>query len=426
VNKKRSPQSDLGILGLLLALIVLGAAAQFLADANGLKYENLGTLIWMTITAVSFILGLLYFAQFVLPQRDQEGWAEGLRLLGRFYLSSGQRYVSSATRGGARSQGRRRRKKKGEGGMGETAVIPPSFNAVQAGVVRGEYAITINKGTHFIRPGGPGFVMLFRGEKVDQIIDLRPQKRSQPVTATTRDGIPVDTSASVTFRVRQAVPRNHSDPLVHAYDRDVLFAVSNFTRIDQDGNKLPWTEQLALMAAAELSDELSTYLIDELQQSNARFSVRSEISQRIHRKLAQKAEVNGIELQSVGIGPITVPKEILDQRIKTWQAEWQRKITERHAKGDAEAIQQIKKARARAQIEIIEKITQSIESMRYRENSNLTEIITLRMIEALEEATTHSSVQVQGLVPQQVMANLVLDASNQMQLWMQRQAEDEA
>ena len=84
--------------------------------------------------------------------------------------------------------------------------------------------------------------------------------------------------------------------------------------------------------------------------------------------------------------------------------------------GNAEAVRRIKKARARAQIEIIENITQNIDSVRRAGDTDLSNIITLRMIEALEEGLSSESLQ--ALIPQQIMTNLVMDTSNQMQSWL--------
>jgi hypothetical protein len=54
--------------------------------------------------------------------------------------------------------------------------------------------------------------------------------------------------------------------------------------------------------------------------------------------------------------------------------------------------------------------------MHQQDQASLNEIITLRMIEALEEAMADGSAQ--ALIPQQVITRLVMDASNQMQHWM--------
>lgn len=430
MSKKRGSnrKPELGALRLLLALVVLAGIGAFLADANGVPYGNLGALIWITITAVAFIFGLLTYAQYVLPLPGNEGWAEGLNLLARHYVSSAQHYLENIGGSSTPPQPRRRRRR-GEGKK-EAAPKPPretlapSFNIVRAGIVPGHQVLALAKGNRFTRVDGPGFVMLYRGEAVSNAIDLRPHKRVLPVEANTRDGIPIDTRVSVSFQVRQLPDAYAFDPLVYPYDPDAIFPVSTYTRTDEDGVVHPWTEQLAPLAAALLRNELSTYLLDELQQQNTgTVNVKKEIQQRIRRRLLREADTHGIDLLSVGVGPIMVPESITEQRVKTWQAEWQRKIAVRHAAGDAEAVRRVKQARARAQIEIIEKITQSIEAMRRHEHTNLTEIITLRMIEALEEATSDDSVQ--ALIPQHVMANLVMDASSQMQDWINRTREDE-
>jgi hypothetical protein len=164
--------------------------------------------------------------------------------------------------------------------------------------------------------------------------------------------------------------------------------------------------------------------LNELQQvGTAGTAPLDTIKKEIKRQLDPVADRHGIELLSVGVGPLAPPEAVAQQRVKTWQAEWQHKMWSENATSTAEATRRIKKARARAQVEIIENITHNIESMRRDSNSNLTEIITLRMIEALEEALSEES-PVRALIPQQVMANLVLDTSSEMRSWLNKPAED--
>lgn len=426
-QRNRSPQRpELGFLGLLLTLAVLGAVAAFFRDTAGLRFGNLGALIWMTIAVIAFALGILYFAQYVLPRRGNEGWGEGLQLLVRFYFAAGQNYLERQMGGGggARRSGPRRRSdvKTERPEKRRDLDLPTSFKLARAGIVPSHQALVINQGNTFARVAGPGFVMLFRRERVAQVVDLRPHKRSQPVQATTRDGIPVGTSVSVTFQVRQRVENDPFDPMLYPYDPDAVFQVSTFNSIDESGETRAWYAQLAPQAAALLASELSAYTLDDLQQRDARGErVQREVKQRVQRQLERSAAAHGLTLTGFGIGAFSFPDKIMEQRIKAWQAAWQRRIEEKHAAGDAEAARRLKQARARAQIEIIEKITESIESLRQQGETNLTEVITLRMIEALEEATGSDSVQ--ALIPQQVMANLVMDASNQMQRWLGRPQE---
>lgn len=422
MNNDSNQRSELGIFGLLLAMIILGTIVAFLADYNGLRYGNLGALIWIGVTLFTFLFGLLFYAQYVLPKQGHEGWTEGFELLTRYYFTMGESALGGSSQNRQVRSGPRRLGSK-KAPKASPRVLPPSFTYVRAGIVPGHKVITLLKGNNFSRAAGPGFVLLYRKERIDKVIDLRPQKRSQEVIGTTRDGIPIETTVSVTFRVQQS-GNPTTDPLIYPFDKESIFLISSYTTVDEDGVTRYWDDQLAPLAASELSNELSTYNIDELQHSSGEHSIKNEIKQRIQRKLGRIAVEHGLELMGIGIGHFSFPERIAEQRIKTWQAEWQRKIDVKHAAGDAEAVRRIKQARARAQIEIIERITQSIDSMQRQENTNLTEIITLRMIEALEEATTNDSVQ--ALIPQQVMTNLVLDASNQMQSWLSRRTDGES
>ena len=141
-----------------------------------------------------------------------------------------------------------------------------------------------------------------------------------------------------------------------------------------------------------------------------------EIKNRIKQALERELEAHGIEIVAVGVDLLALPPAVMEQRIKTWQADWQRRLMIQQASSSAESLRRIKNARARAQIEIIENITQNIDRVRRTGEAELSNIITLRMIEALEEAQANASLY--ALMPQQVLTNLVMSTSEQMQQWL--------
>lgn len=291
---------------------------------------------------------------------------------------------------------------------------------LRAGILHSNHTLAVVKFNKFQRAAGPGFVVLDRRELIKQVVDLRPHFRAQPVAAMTRDGIPVDTAVFVTFQVQQQPETYLDDSVPYPFDQQAIFHVSHAASIDAEYQERNWTDRVIAQAATFLTDEISRYTLDELYRADeAGVPVISEIKQQIGRQLARRMEQDGISVHGVGMGQITIPEAVAAQRIKRWQAGWQRKIKMKEVAGDAEAVRRIKKARARAQIKIIETIAQNIDAMRQTENVDLTEIIMLRMIEALEEAVSDSSVR--ALVPQQVISNLVMDTSQQMQAWMKRQ-----
>jgi regulator of protease activity HflC (stomatin/prohibitin superfamily) len=120
----------------------------------------------------------------------------------------------------------------------------------------------------------------------------------------------------------------------------------------------------------------------------------------------------GLDVLAVSVGRLTLPEDVTRQRIKTWRSRWQKEIQVQQARGDAETIRRVKRARARVQVEIIHNIIQNIERMRRQDAADLSQIVLLRMIEVLEEASADASVQ--ALIPEQVITDLLLDTSSQM------------
>ena len=76
-------------------------------------------------------------------------------------------------------------------------------------------------------------------------------------------------------------------------------------------------------------------------------------------------------------------------------------------------MQRIKLAQARAEIEIIATITESIQAMQRSEDTQLTDIVTIRMLEAMREAAEDE--QVKAMVPSQA-----LDTMKELQGWLQK------
>lgn len=382
-----------------------------MVDYHKVPYGSLGSLIWITITAVSFMLGLLFYAQYMLPLPDNIGWSEGLALLIRYNINAASSYLENI------GQQQRRRQQDPR-----TRNLPPSFGFLKAGITQSHEIVTLAQGDQYTRSDGPGFIKLYRAERVTNLIDLRPQKRTLPIRANTGDAIPVETSVTVTFRIRQTGLQTNDPNLIYPYASDAIFLVSTYNSIDENGQVQPWTNQIAPQAVALVNQELSKYSLDQLQHPSTPPTALDKIKHEVRQSLVDTAEPRGVEIMSVSISSLIFPDSVTEQRIKTWQAEWQRKIDMHAAASNAQATRRIKEARARAEIEMIERITESIASLRREENANLNEIITLRMIEALEEAMADDSVQ--ALIPQQVMSRLVLDASNQMQEWMNQAPEN--
>ena len=412
MTPKPQERKEWGMLGLLLALLLLAFLGRFLRDSQGVSHQWLVSYSWLGIAVATFALALIYYAQYVSPLRGEEGWVAGLLLLLDAYIKTAEKRLE-------RSQPNQKKSKKSTSPT-EVDKLPASLKSLNAGFIKGHQVLAITKGTRYVRPAGPGFVVLYKGEQIWRVIDLRPQRRSQTVTTKTRDGIPIETTISVTFQVRREQAGGFDgtdDDLLYPFDPEAIFHVSYDETVDEHGNLLPWTQQLTPPAAATLANEIPKHTLNELTRAEEGLSPLETIKLTITRELQRRFLPKGIDVLAVGVGGLTLPEEVRDQQFLTWQADWLRRIRTTNASGSAEALRRVKRARARAQIEIIESITSSIDTMRREEGADLSQIIMLRMIEALEDAVSAGSVQ--ALVPQQIIAGLVGDASRQMQSWVE-------
>ncbi len=368
-------------------IVLLVYAVLRFEDYTGRRYGISVGVVWTVGFCATFFFILVYFAQFVLPYRRGESWIEGLNML-----------INNITSGFAP-----------ERPLPTVDIeqdeLPRSFAKLNAGILKSHQVLALYRGNSFSRPIGPGFVRLYPVEAIDEVIDLRDHSRSHPLTVHTRDGIPVTSTASVTFRVRRP---DHvaDDQMPFPYDRDAIFKVSHLSSIELPDRVHPWCNQVAPQAAAYAVSEIARYNFDELPQN------MGEINNRITEDLRQLFSVEGIEIVSASAGSPKPPQEISQQKVNNWRAEWEQKIALQAAEGGLEAQRRLRRARARAQVEIIQTIVQSIEEMRTTGQSDLADIVTLRMIEVLEQAMSNSSTK--GIVADPLLKNMLQDTALQM------------
>lgn len=413
--EERERQFIPGLGFLLLAIILLGAIGSLLHDAKGVPLGAGGALLWGGAVLVSFILGTAYISRRLLPIQGNLGWSEGFRLLWRNY-TMGAANLLYGRRSDPPIPASKRKKI-------NTDELSPSFGLLGAGFLYSHQAAAITRGNGYSRADGPGLVFLHGGESIAKVFDLRPQSRRQSVSAMTRDGIPVETSVSVTFQVRrpasdQRRPRSvENDPIPYPYDRDALFDLTYSSSV-AGSEKRDWTEQVAPQAATMLITEIGKYTLDELL-AGAGAEPLSEIRERIKNGLKeQQADSEyqtiskGIDIVGVGVGSLELPPDVTAKRLTTWQVAWKNRISQETVTGDIEAQRLYAQARARAQVENIENLLTSIEAMRTQSGVNLPEVVMLRLTEILEAvAATRTLTPIASRV---TLANLASEASSEL------------
>ncbi len=385
-ERERQFIPGLGIL--MLTIILLGAIGSLLHDSNGVGFDWAGGILWGGAVFITFLLGTAYISRRLLPIQDNQGWAEGFHLLWRNYWRGAANLLyGRVSEPGPVISGKRKKSRGDE--------LSPSFEHLRAGFLDSHLAAAIVRGNSYSRAAGPGLVLLHGSETISKLFDLRPHSRKMPVSAITRDGIPIETTVSVTFQVRRPSPderrpRSMSmEDVPYPYDPDALFDLMYTASVTND-NKLDWTEQACPQAAAMLVTEIAKYTLDQLLEGAGAEPV-SQIKRKIKSALQEQqldtefqTLSKGMEILSVSIGPVELPDEVIEKRVSTWQVEWQNRVSQELISGDIEAQRLYQQARARAQVENIENLLTSIEAMRRQTGVELHEAVMRQVMEILE------------------------------------------
>lgn len=396
-QSKRQSRNSAVLLILLIIGFSIGAGFLF-QDYREVRYGWFITVLWLVVAAFTCGFGIIYYAQFVLPHHEGENWLEGIAMM-----------LRSATQFGPSASQTQRSIRSSKLPIPDDDALSPSFRTLKAGMVPSHQAVSIGRGDGLVHASGPGFVRLQPGETPVQAIDLRRYVRSSTATANTRDGIPLETKVSIVFQVKQSERDHEGNHLEYPYDRSAVLWVSQLNTFDQENTVRTWSEQLAPQATTYMISEIAQFTLDELWQDPTIFN---GIQQRIRGQLRSTFDEWGIKIHQVKVLPVKVPDEIVEQRLANWRAPWQSQILAQAAAGNAEAMRRVKLARARAQVEIIENVMDSIDEMSQAEEGSLPEIITLRVIDILEDAATKSTSQ--AYLPSQVLASLVSEPTDQM------------
>ena len=207
-------------------------------------------------------------------------------------------------------------------------------------------------GPALVRAAGPGIVFIYPGERVVAALDLRRQSRGATAQALTRDGIECSAHVSVSFGLnpnpsptdaaRGSAPPERgerSQPAYHFNRSSAFHAVYGVALGEKQA--LAWTELPLTVAVERFRDVLSEYKIDELFQPARPDSPQFAAFQSRVNSLVKEAPVlreRGLAVYGVGISGFTMPREVVNQRIQSWQARWQKATIQQEAAAASQAI----------------------------------------------------------------------------------------
>jgi hypothetical protein len=252
-----------------------------------------------------------------------------------------------------------------------------------------------------VRAAGPGVVFVGFGERIVASLDLRPQTRSTTVQAHTRDGIEVTASISVTFGLlpppgyTEAEPRAELERNKPAFpfNADSAFrATYGGGAITTGQGLVAWTQLPLDVAVEQFRNRLVEATLDGLFKPNDRkdypfAAFQAKVAEAV--KAQPVLRERGIIIHKVGVGVPQMPRAVMNQRIRAWQARWKKASIQQAAAGESQAI----KTTGRWQAQTQETILQDWQAMLARTNDPVerralaTNLVRLLQRTAAEPAT---------------------------------------
>jgi hypothetical protein len=346
-----------------------------------------GTLGFLTITLPSLVIlwgGLFLISPHLLPLRDNSSWMRAFRSLVTFNLGTNFPYHALEDR---------ELKERVSGNPYGRVFAGPGI--VLTDPAR---APIIWEGLRFKDVGHPGLTFTKRFETIYQTVDLRPQLRSFYVDAITKDGIRIKVLTFVPFRLNwdgQEPKLQGSFP----FDKKRIFKTM-WAQPVESGQKRAWDDVVVITATRIMRQIIGQYRCDELCEcfdpdKTPRTKIRDELKARLEEELQE------YEIELIGGGISNLDPEqssVVDQRVKAWQTEWERKIQAVAGEGTANAIWAVEQAHALAQAALIKAIYNVVRARPGLKPELLSKVAALRFIEALEDMA--SAPQVQASLPE--------------------------
>ncbi len=150
---------------------------------------------------------------------------------------------------------------------------------------------------------------------------------------------------------------------------------------------------MLVSAAAEPLDQIKKQVEEGLKELQKPEEEDTHPELPVTGKAPRQTLPRGIEITGVSVGGLQLPEDVTAKRIASWQVGWMNRIAHEVVTGELEAQKLFQQAQARAQIESIDQLLTSIESMRQQSGIELYEAVMLRLMEMAETMWANRTVR---------------------------------
>ncbi|NLE43923.1 MAG: hypothetical protein GX620_04320 [Chloroflexi bacterium] len=393
--------------------VMMGAAWAWFWFAAIRGYARGGWIGVLLITLPACVLAsvaLYLVSQYTLPLNDERQRSYALRSLITFVTGTNGPHVLL------------RRNLKGVVDIERPKGLPqtkPSKVLSGPGVVLSscDQVAVVSDGVQFKGVRVPGLSFIGAHDNVTQTIDLRTQMRTFTVPARTKDGIEVEVTAFASFRLDsggalprlgQAFPLRAKAAFQAIHHAQLIEHVSDENAIERTKVR-PWDDLPKALGTRVVRDIVADFRFDDLcAPYYAAYDPIHRASTEFRRRLRARLAACGIALETADIGAILPAeknrREILEQRIRSWQIHWVRHIMLLQAEGHRSRLRQIGQARAQAQMNLIRTLGDRLAKVYASETPASVETISSLVLDIVKQMATQP--EVQRLLPAQTMASI--------------------
>ncbi|MBU0704676.1 MAG: hypothetical protein KKC18_12515, partial [Chloroflexi bacterium] len=289
----------------------------------------LGLLVITAPAMLGFWLLLHYLARFILPLDEGQSVSEALRCLLTFSAGTNYPYYVLENREKVeRVPGNQFR---------QDPLRGPTIYGTGVFLTGPDHILAVSNGFKFaIRGPGVVFTQLF--ETIQEPMDLQPQQRPYTVEATTKDGICLEFNTFGPFQL-DAGEQQPELGKPFPFRKSSVFKAFHAQSIDIKRDKLDgevvekrvrrrWDELYEMIGTHVMQDIISGYKFDELYEPlDPAKDPRKDIAAEYREKMREELPRRGIRIPGGGISNLMPADKdtVFNQRITSWQAQWQRK-----------------------------------------------------------------------------------------------------
>jgi|GEM_PF-5546859 len=277
-------------------------------------------------------------------------------------------------------------------------------------------AVLLERGAGFSRIVGTGYYRLRPHERVRNVVDLRTHYRKDFQKVLTKDGIPVKMEVDLTFRVTEKdlpddpppAPPPPLSPLnrlrrrlhlrvrhdllettrPHRFSRETVRRITYETTVMSPDQPPDWTASFYNVRSGDITDQIANRRLDEISApEDVQIHPRAEIARKGLEDARKTASAQGVEILDMTLGVIEPQDKyphIANQIVSNWKIEWERRAKILEAKAEAKRTQLLEEARAEAQANMIQALTEGYR-IAIGDNPKVSkDVIALRFIDTLE------------------------------------------